>query len=412
MRGALPAIVAIYLALGAWYALAVPFGQAPDESAHLLYVAHLADEHRLPVFMPVGEGGYEYHQPPLYYALSLPAYLAAGRRAPHVGVRLFNVGIGVGVILFTYLLCRELFPRRPWRAVAAGAFAAFLPMHVALCGSVTNDILAEVIFTAGLWQVTRHLRAGWTPRASLAVGALAGLGLLAKSATAPLLLVGWLAAALAATRGQPVAWRRLAADLGLMTAAALLVGGWWLVRNQVLYGDPLASGAFLQAFGDRPTPAYFLEEQGLPLSLYLLLVLGVTFASFWGVFGTMNVFLPTWPVYVPLGVFSAAALAGVIARLRAWRRFEGWQREALLALGFAALMVAALFVRFNMSYFQAQARYLFPVISVFAIGMVWGISALAPRRARAAAAFLPAAVALALAVIALPVWILPQMGTR
>jgi len=405
MRTALVAIVAVYIALGAWYASAIPFGQAPDESAHLLYITYLADHHDAPVFKPVGAGGYEFHQPPLYYALSLPAYLAAGRTA----VRLFNVALGIGVILFTYLLCREVFPRRPWRAVAAAAFVAFLPMHVALCASVTNDILAEVIFTAGLWQMVRGLRAGWSWRISVVVGALAGLGLLTKSATAPLLLVGWMAAGLWRGRERPFAWRRLLGDLALMTLAALAIGGWWLARNQALYGDPLASRAFLEAFRGRPTPAYFLEQRGLSLFQYLVLVKGITFASFWGVFGTMNVFLPTW-VYVALGIFTTAAWAGVIARLWSWRRLEGWQRQALLTLGFAALLVVLLFARFNMSYFQAQARYLFHVIGVCSMGMVWGISRLARRRAREAAAFLPAAVALVLAIVALPVWIFPQMA--
>jgi len=403
MRAALIVIVLIYLALGAWYAAAIPFGQAPDESAHLVYVQYLAKEHRLPVFRPVGAGGYEFHQPPLYYALSLPAYLAGGRRA----VRLFNVVLGLGVILFTYLLCREIFPDRPWRAVAAAAFAAFLPMHLALCASVTNDVLAEVIFTAGLWQMVRGLRVGWSPRACAAVGALAGLGLLTKSATAPLLVVGWLAVA----RSRRAGWRVAARDIGLMTAAAVVIGGWWLVRNQVLYGDPLAGRAFLEAFRDRPTPAGQMAKYGLSLALYLLWVKGWTFASFWGVFGTMNVFLPTG-VYVALGAFSAAALVGVIARLARWRQLEAWQRQALLTLGFAALLVGLLFVRFNMSYFQAQARYLFPVIGVLAIGIVSGISALVPRPARTAVAFLPGVVALVVALAALPTWILPQMRMR
>jgi len=121
--------------------------------------------------------------------------------------------------------------------------------------------------------------------------------------------------------------------------------------------------------------------------------------------------MPTW-VYVALGVFSMAALVGVIARLARWRQLEAWQRQALLTLGFAALLVGLLFVRFNMSYFQAQARYLFPVIGVLAIGIVSGISALVPRPARTAVAFLPGVVALVVALAALPTWILPQMRMR
>ena len=49
-----------------------------------------------------------------------------------------------------------------------------------------------------------------------------------------------------------------------------------------------------------------------------------------------------------------------------------------------ALVVTALFVRFNLQYFQGQARYLYPAIGPIAIGLAWGLIHLLRRRKESA----------------------------
>ena len=94
---------------------------------------------------------YEFHQPPLYYALAAPIYaLTGGDLLP---LRLFSVALGAGIVLLAYAVARRVFPRRPALALAAAAFVAFLPQHLATVSQVGNDVLAELLFAAVLYRV-------------------------------------------------------------------------------------------------------------------------------------------------------------------------------------------------------------------------------------------------------------------
>ena len=90
-------IVLIYLLIGGLYAVKTPDWQVPDEPAHYNYVRQLATEGRLPV-LEMGDYDqdylgrltserfppelslvaveYEDWQPPLYYLLTTPVFLA------------------------------------------------------------------------------------------------------------------------------------------------------------------------------------------------------------------------------------------------------------------------------------------------------------------------------------------------
>jgi len=404
----LAAICATYIILAGWYAAVIPFGQAPDESAHLPYVAYLFEKKSLPVFSATG-GSYEFHQPPLYYALAVPAFALSGanQARSYLAVRWVTILMGLGVIIATYALVRETFPQRTSLALAAAAFSAFLPMHVALCASITNDILAEVIFACVMLLCVVGLRRGWSVRTAALAGALTGLGLLAKSAAAPLLMIGWLALFLGHTKQGRPAWKPLILCLISFTAAALAVSGWWLARNQVLYGDVFAAGVFMEAFKGRPTPDFFFQR-GFSLAGYLLFWVGrYTFASSWGVFGNMDVFMPWW-IYVALGVLCVISAAGVVRFLLSWKRLDIWHRQALMLLGFSLLLELVVFLRFNMAFFQAQARYLFPVLPVWAMLICLGLGQWAGKR-RTIVELAPGAVALIVAVAALPLWIEPRL---
>ena len=84
--------------------------------------------------------------------------------------------------------------------------------------------------------------------------------MLTKSLAAVLFPVAWLAYLFAARGPKGFETRRLARDIGIATGVALLICGWWLVRNQILYGDLLAQRAFLSAFVDRPSPQLFMHK--------------------------------------------------------------------------------------------------------------------------------------------------------
>jgi hypothetical protein len=332
-------ILALYLALAAAYAAVTPFGQPPDETAHALYVQQLAREHSLPVLRRERREAYEFHQPPLYYLLAAPAWAIGSISRPSsspdfppvaiAAARGISILIGALGVWLIAALARAVSPGREWLAMGAAGFAALLPMRLATAGSISNDTLAEAIFTAALLAMVICTRHGADTRRSAALGAILGLGVLTKSSDLLLFPVALIALVLACRstgersaaepgvqdarkrteRGsrysKPAAAAPAPSELNtalfLRGAAvtfgvALLIGGAWMVRNARLYGDPLGTKAFEQYFQDTPTPA--MLQQALNYSWLDLLtrkVVPLTFASFWGVFGHMIHFMGTYP---------------------------------------------------------------------------------------------------------------------
>jgi len=413
-----------YLFLAALYAAAIPRGKGPDETAHLRYIEFLAQEHRLPVFDRERPGAdYEFHQPPVYYLICLPTYLLAGRgrEATQQALRFLTLLLSVPLLYLTFALGRMLVPAEPWAALGAAGVVAFLPMHLGVVSSLSNDALTEVFFAAALCLLVLHLRAAALYRAGesqtppkpaimVAVGVAMGLGLLTKSIAALLFPAAWLAAALAARGPRGYDWGRLMRDVCLSTGVALVIAGWWLARNRVLYGDPLAQHAFLSAFRDRPSPQEFMARYQASLPEYVGQVMIWTAASVLGVFGPVHgnrfVFFPYW-VYMAPGLIAVAGVVG-FARHLARVTFSGWQRQAWWVCAALGGLLLASFVRFNFSFFQAQARYLFPALPPGALALSLGLQEISPARWRKAAS-LAAPVALALlALVGLPLWLLPQ----
>src|ERR671939_1810572 len=104
-RLALWALVALYLASAYGFALATPYGEAPDEGGHLLYIEYLVRFGKLPDISKYPYTSDSFH-PPLYYLLGAAMVLATGKVSgadmrkplapqlltnPHPGAGGFNV---------------------------------------------------------------------------------------------------------------------------------------------------------------------------------------------------------------------------------------------------------------------------------------------------------------------------------
>jgi hypothetical protein len=181
---------------------------------------------------------------------------------------------------------------------------------------------------------------------------------------------------------------------------ALLIAGWWYVRNALLYGDPLAI-ALQQEMG-RPilyprslTDPYFVTH--FPL---------VTFLSFFAVFGWLSLYV--WlPVYLFYGLVVAYALAGLaylwLRPLPALQLDSPARQTVMLSIAYVGLLYAGL-MHYNLSFSQPQGRLLFPALGAVALLVVLGWQRLCapwPALQRRALFMLPlasAAIAVALLV--------------
>jgi hypothetical protein len=165
----------------------------------------------------------------------------------------------------------------------------------------------------------------------------------------------------------------------------LLIGAPWLIRNTLLYGDPVAQHIFLTAFKNTATHADWMSGKfthGVPISeaMYWQLVSMLTFHSFW--------FKPE----IADGIAQIESLALTVvmvigAGLYLMRRLSALPAgQMALVGGYLTLIVLTLaaFVRFNMVFFQAQGRYLYTALVPIAFLAVAGISELFPARLRSA----------------------------
>jgi 4-amino-4-deoxy-L-arabinose transferase-like glycosyltransferase len=414
----------LFALLAALYSLSTPLWEAPDEVGHFDYVRHLLTARSLPTMSR--EQPSAAHQPPLYYALAAlaaapvdltdragafrlnPRFIWAGNGGQEVNAaihgtaetfpyhgealalrlgRAVSVLLGAVTIGLALLIARRLFPARPLIWLVAGALIVFNPQVLFVHGALNNDSLATLASTAALLATLRaaDLPCAAPPRPDRAedpavgnrvvgwavVGVALGIGLLAKTTT-----VAALGAALAVLA--LVALRRRAPAFALGGAVALgipvaLLTGWWLARNWRLYGDPLGRAVYREVWA--------VNTRQAPLTLGDLAdFAGLTFRSFWGVFGWMNLFLPGWLYGAALALTVLGLLGAVVARSTGrLARGEAAGLAVLGLFGLAQVVVTLALVR-ECSSSCYQGRYLFPALAPFAVLVAAGLIAPLPVR--------------------------------
>jgi 4-amino-4-deoxy-L-arabinose transferase-like glycosyltransferase len=442
-RVALALIVIVYLCVGALYAIKTPDWQVPDEPAHYNYIRALAQGGRFPVLemgdydqdylgrltsqgfpsqFSIDPIEYEDHQPPLYYLLATPVYLAFdGALLP---LRLFSVLIGAGVVLLAYAVAATVFPYRPLIHLGTAAFVAFLPQHVTMMAGVNNDSLAELLIGVALWMTVRWIKAlgNQSARGQLAgLGIVLGLGLVTKTTVVSVVLAVFVALLLAWKRDTEGNWLGLVRLLALVFGPALLIVAPWWIRNVSVYGglDIYGLATHDAVVVGQPRTADWIRDQGL--SGWLERGLTFTFQSFWGQFGWMGVVMPTW-LYRALAVWSGMLMLGFFYWMREARnqpraRDEGSYSPLNAQLTFLAAMVGFVilaYLYYNRTFVQHQGRYLFPALIPIALGAALATEALlrlvsTPQRLRPLAFATPYLAMVALDLYALWRFIIPAL---
>lgn len=441
-RAALALILAAFVTLGVLYAVYTPPWQAPDEPAHYNYVAQVAGAGCCPV-IEAGDWDaaylrrltteqfpeaadlspleYEDHQPPLYYLLGAAVFGLSGGSL--LALRLMSVALGAGVVLSVYLAVARVFPAREPLALAAAAFAAFIPQHISVLASVNNDALAELVLGVLVVLAAAYLgnpvaprpgdgalraRAG-RPHPAL-LGLLAGLAFLTKlTVYAPAVLVTGLAITFRAL-GERRGFRWFAGQAAWAAGVALALGALWWGRNAVVYGWPdiFAQAAHEAAVVGQLRTSELIEQVGP--GGYLRQLAATTYHSFFGQFGWMAV--PLSPrVYRLIALFllfDGAGLGALALTRRREPRLHAAQRAMLLTLGALAVAAFVQYAYYNLTFVQFQGRYLYPALIPFALlaaAGLWGWARLLagrlPAHLRPAALWLPPLAMLWLALLSI-----------
>ncbi len=452
------AILAAYVVLASVYSVVTPIFEASDELWHYPMVQYLATHGlQLPPQTPGVETAWrqEGSQPPLYYliaaAITTPIDTSdmnvIRRQNPHadIGVilpdgninmivhhpdleafpwrgtvlavhiaRFFSILLGLGTVIVTYALGRELFPRRPEVALGAAALNAFLPMFLFISGSVNNDNLSNLTGNLLLLLIIWLLKADHLPRYRLylLIGVAAGAGLLAKLNIGFLIPLVALTLLIVSLRFRN--WRPLIIG-GLITGGlTILIAGWWYLRNAQLYADPTGLNTFLEIVGRRALTANTAQLWAERNSFT---------QAFWGFFGGVNVKLPN-TIYLIFNIISGVGIIGAVG-LMVYRIMRvGKHNRALTWLPhiFTLLWILITFVsylRWTAETWASQGRLIFVALSAILVWIVVGLTWWMPSRIRplligaVTAFFFAVALITPFAVIA-PAYALPasaELGT-
>ncbi len=425
-------IIAAYLILATAYAVITPPWQTPDEPAHYNYIRQLVEARSLPVLQAGDYQGslledlkarkwpadasvdalrYEGHQPPLYYVLAAPVYalahLVLGTRGVVIALRMVSVLLGAVVVALAYVITRRALPEMPVVALAAAGFVAFLPMHLAITAAVNNDTLAELILSAILLLSLERLLGRMRHRRFVIGGAvLVGLALLTKTT------IYLPAVALPAAAELGAWWRRnrfgLGAALGTLATlyfGALLISGWWFIRNMDVYGpsDPFGwTRHDTIVFAQQLRMSQYMAQTGLLRALRE--GAWTVFQSFWGIFGWMGAPFPAG-VYWLLAGLTALAAVGLALLAASGRR----PRPALWLLVVPIVCVLAGLVGYNLKFVQFQGRYLFPALTPIAVFFALGLREVTAREHERVLMALSVAAVFALALFGLWYVIRPSL---
>jgi hypothetical protein len=428
-------IVLTYLVTATLYAINTPKWQAPDEPAHFNYIRHIAETGTLPVLqrgdydqayleqikaakfpasMSIDAIRYEAYQPPLYYLAATPIYLiarGAGIDATVIALRLFSVVLGVVVLIVAYSIVREIFPNDDLFALATVGAIATIPQHIAVSASISNDLAAEVVLALILWIAIKRVNGAIRDSQFVILGGIAfGAALLTKTTAyvpGALVLIG----AILVTKQLRITNYELRIIFFLFALAALIAAPMF-ARNLLIYGitDPLGIARHDSVVIGQPTTAEMITRFGLNKIVSDFFV--VTFKSFWAQFGWMGVLVHE-RIYIALAALTVIAILGhIFYAIRILR-----QRDLLSpAQWWCAILLSAMigvavadYVLYNFKFLQFQGRYLFPALVPLALFLVIGLRELIPNAFRKIIFALLYIALVALDVVCLFWFIVPQL---
>ncbi len=412
-----------------WVAVNPPLNSG-DETAHLMYVMQLHNTGALPVFwftpdcspdkastpadpaalkliqdkgyavvVPFTTAPYESYQAPLYYVACAVAALPLARDDA-LGVlytsRIVSSLLAVATVIISAFAILEL-TRKPWLALGGAALLSSIPVFGYFGGLASNDNMLNLFAAATSLAALRIVRSPRTRLVpgSILLGVLVGGATLSKASGLGLLPVGLLALAfgvsLARQDEEQAAnspwrvfwaglrtasfWRQMLGLAGLYMAAFLIVAGWWLARNLIVYGDLTATANQIKygCWSGGGT----ISSQGLAVMLrYLMSIALITPFSFLATFGWGDESVGTTVYYVailPLLLLDMYFATRWLARHG--KTLKPFQQMGLVVLAVQTVIVLAIFLAFNFTVqYQPVGRYIYmallPITGFMAVGLL------------------------------------------
>lgn len=226
--------------------------------------------------------------PPGYYALGALLLTALDGEdwrwdQQLLALRLLSASLVVWLVPLAAAVTRNVGGSRRAALIAAVALTGASQLaHID--SAVTNDALANLAAAAVLWVASLAMTRRHTWRLAVGAGVVLGAGLLSKGfllAAIPVVALAFILGRRANPRAAPRWWAAFWSQ-----AVAFCVGGWWWLRNIVLYGA-------VQPDGMPPRP--YLDSGREPdIGAFVRGAWDGLTSSGWGSYGWLELTVPGW----------------------------------------------------------------------------------------------------------------------
>lgn len=373
----------------------LPMEKAPDEYMRYKVPQYIFLYHRLPVGTEIavmdGAWGFSYaftpYLPSIIAAglMRLAAFFSDSSRTLLIACRFVSVAAATGAVGLSFLIGKRLFAE--WKSRLLFALCiGFLPQFVFLAAYLNNDAFAVfaamLILFGWLYGKERH----WDYGSCLLLAAAIGLCVLTYYNA-----YGWILCSVIFFIGSiwqdrtiERKWKHMISHGCVIAAAVILIGGWFFVRNAMLYdGDFLgmdamyACGELHAAEGYKPSQRLLYSRAGLPVWSMLLDTewISDTMESFFGVFGYRNIYTADM-IYI---IYYVLVLLCLIGFLYGICRKKAERKDMLLYVCCFLCILIPVILSIRYSYtidYQAQGRYLMSGLPALAYFMTRGCESL------------------------------------
>jgi hypothetical protein len=336
-------------------------------------------------------------QPPLYYLLEAIPYTVGSQGTLLTRLELMRLlsALFAGITaMFVFLFVRETLPATRFAPVASGLSIAFAPLLGFVSGAVNPDSLLFAISAALFWALARAFRQGLTYRRAIIIGAITAVGLLTKLNFVGLLpgvIVGLGVLALRTARSsRSSAYRAFGLGAGIAALPVVPFAIINLTSNRPTLGLVSSAASLVPHHGSIFSAASYTWQLFLPrlpgMKPYdpgIFMTRQVWFNGFVGQYGWVETAFPEWAYNIALifGVAVLAACGRTLVVVRESLRARWAELVVYIVMGVGLLILIG-----GASYFSpeegatfTQARYLLPLLALFAAGVGLAIRAAGRR---------------------------------
>jgi len=251
-----------------------------DIRGHYEYIEYIAKNWRV----PLPKEGWTMFQAPLFYMLSAPIFAVmspVGFEQTMDALRLLPMICGVSMVLITFRVLQTVFPERAGMQIAGTVFAGMLPMNLYMSQFPGNETLCACLSGLVLlfaFEAIAKPEKGLKPARIGFAGALYGFALLAKVSAlvlGPTIVLMYAYAMLKSRDSRTIFVRKALTTYAVYFGIALLVCGWWFLRNWMEQGRPFFGGwepergiPWWQEPGYRTPRQFFAFGESLQYPLY------------------------------------------------------------------------------------------------------------------------------------------------